>query len=262
MPYANRSNVRIHFTVVGDGPPLLLHTGAGGDGSMWTDAGYVARLRDYRCILIDHRGHGMSDRPRGIEDHLIDSYVGDVLAVLDDLDIERAAFWGYSAGGWVGYALAASHPARVTALITSGAVPSADLNEPTVREGALARARLVRQQGVAHLLKPLEAVEGTAFPQWFWDQMNRTDSEMFALQVEGSSRWVGPSSVQSRILCPVLMLVGELEDPDGDAPRVAPLLANARVVTFPGLGHVSAYVRSDLALDHAQRFLASTLTSS
>jgi pimeloyl-ACP methyl ester carboxylesterase len=93
------------------------------------------------------------------------------------------------------------------------------------------------------------------FPDWFLQQMASTDGEMFALEILGSALWHGPWSVLEDIHCPVLMLVGELEDPEGDNPRAASRMADARCVTFPGLGHIGAYVRSDLALAEAVPFL-------
>lgn len=89
MPQIYNDGVKIHFTVTGNNFPVVLHTGAGGDASMWEEAGYVEGLDGFQRILVDHRGHGRSDRPNGVENHLIDRYVSDVIAVLDMLGIER-----------------------------------------------------------------------------------------------------------------------------------------------------------------------------
>jgi pimeloyl-ACP methyl ester carboxylesterase len=227
---------------------------------MWKQGGYVEGLDGFRRILIDHRGHGRSDKPKGVENHLMERYVADVLAVLDTLGIERAAFWGYSAGSWVGYALAAAYPERIATLIASGAIGARDYAEPEARRGAEKTADLSREHGPGHLIKGLEEAEGIAFPQWFWRQMTDTDREMFALEVLGAAEWQGPWSLLPAIEAPVLMLVGELEDSDGNNSRAASILPNARCVTFAGLGHVGAYVRSDLALAHAVPFLQAMKT--
>ncbi|MGZ4407107.1 MAG: alpha/beta fold hydrolase, partial [Gaiellaceae bacterium] len=55
--------LRLAYDVVGDGFPVILHTGAGGDSRMWRDAGYVDALGNYMVVLFDHRGHGASDTP-------------------------------------------------------------------------------------------------------------------------------------------------------------------------------------------------------
>jgi pimeloyl-ACP methyl ester carboxylesterase len=186
----------------------------------------------------------------------MERYVADVIAVLDTIGIDRAAFWGYSAGATVGYALAAACPDRVAALIATGVIGPRDHSDPDERLDAERSAASARQHGLGPLIKGMEEAERAPFPEWFWRQMTDTDGEMFALEVLGAAEWQGPWSVLPRIEAPVLMLVGELEDTDGDNPRAASVLPNGRCVTFPGIGHVGAYVRSDLALAEAIPFLS------
>jgi pimeloyl-ACP methyl ester carboxylesterase len=56
--------------------------------------------------------------------------VSDIVAVLDELGIEKAHYYGYSMGGWIGFGMAkhASDPLRT--LIIGGAHPYADKAEP------------------------------------------------------------------------------------------------------------------------------------
>ena len=222
MPLVNSFCVNIHFTAHGDGFPIVLHTGAGGDSTMWQQAGYVDGLRGLQRILIDHRGHGKSERPAGLENHAIDCYVSDVIAVLDSLHIERAAFWGYSSGCSVGYALAATRPQRVTALICSGAIGARDYSEPAERSNTERRAAHVREDGLDDLIKGLEETEATTFPLWFWRQMLDTDREMFALELLGESNWRGPWTILHQIQCPVVMFA--IEDPEENNLRAASVL--------------------------------------
>ena len=49
--------------------------------------------------MIDCRGHGLSDKPHAQEAYTMEMRVTDVLAVMDDLDIDSAHYWGYSMGG-------------------------------------------------------------------------------------------------------------------------------------------------------------------
>src|SRR5713226_5442017 len=147
MPEVLSSGVVIHYEVEGEGPPLVLHTGGGGDLEMWRRAGYVDGLADRMIVLMDHRGHGLSSRPTELADHRIDRYVGDVLALADALGLERFGFFGYSDGGSVGYELAARHPDRVAALIGLGAVGRSD--EPPDERRKLAAT--VRAAGMAPL---------------------------------------------------------------------------------------------------------------
>ena len=110
MPFITNTGVKLYYEIEGQGSPIILHTGGGGDGSMWRDGGYVRGLAGFQCVLFDHRGHGRSDKPTQLEDYAMERYVADVVCLLDSLALERAAFGGYSDGAMVGYALAATHP--------------------------------------------------------------------------------------------------------------------------------------------------------
>jgi pimeloyl-ACP methyl ester carboxylesterase len=255
VPYVSNARVRLYFELAGAGFPVVLHTGGAGDSMMWQYAGYVDGLAGFQCLLLDHRGHGFSDRPHALEDHRMEDYVADVVALLDALELPQVAFWGYSAGAQVGYALAADHPERVAGLIASGAIGPADRSYPAEQKGNSELARQVREQGMEALEQALEAGEDRALPDWLCWQFSETEPEMLALHLLAWNDWRGPWSLLERVTAPTLMLVGEREDPAGDTRRAAALMRNARCVTLPGLGHVGAFLHSDLALPHATALL-------
>jgi hypothetical protein len=59
---------------------------------------------------------------------------------------------------------------------------------------------------------------------------------------------------------PTLLNVGEREDEDGDAERIAAMIRNGRSLTLPGRGHPGAFSRSDLVLPTEREFLMSWVT--
>ena len=244
-----RAGVRLHYRVDGDpaGPPLVLHVDAAGDLRSWELAGHVARLAAHRLILLDPRGHGLSGRPAGIEAHRIEQYVHDVEAVLDAERIERCAIWGHGDGGAVGLALAAARPERVAAVVASGAI-----DHPAARPRL---ARAVRAAGMAELVRLIQADEGE-LPAWLWLQYLDTDTEMFCLELEAWASWPGPWRIAAAVAAPVLLCVGELEDPDGDADRLAAELSDGRCARLPGLGHLSCFLAPETAAA-VEAFLAS-----
>ena len=117
----------------GDPPATLLLHGIGNYGRYWdffADA-IAGRLR---LVAPDARGHGGSGRPAdGYEPR---EFVGDAIAVLDALAIERALVVGHSMGGTHAIRIAATHADRVTRLVIVDAGP-----EP-MREGAERARRL------------------------------------------------------------------------------------------------------------------------
>jgi 3-oxoadipate enol-lactonase len=96
----------------GDGHPvLLLHSGLV-DSRMF-DAQVDSLVgAGYRAVRFDFRGFGRSERPEAPYSNLADA-----VAVLDALEIERAAVVGCSLGGAVDLGLAIEHPDRVSALV-------------------------------------------------------------------------------------------------------------------------------------------------
>src|SRR2546425_5821038 len=138
---------------------------------MWRDAGYVDALSSVRrCVLLDHRGHGRSEQPPLAQAHTMERYAADVVDVLDDLAIERIAFWGYSQGGEIGLALAALHPSRIVALITTGVISSPDRRANSAEDTDGIRA--IRHGGWAGFLDPAAL---SSMPAWFQRQVQATN---------------------------------------------------------------------------------------
>jgi len=108
MSVVEPDGVRIHFEVVGEGPPVVWLDGAAGDHTMWRHAGYVAGLASFTRVLVDSRGRGLSVRPAGEGAHRIEEYAGDVRAVIGGPGVRRVALLGYSSGAHVAAAVAAS----------------------------------------------------------------------------------------------------------------------------------------------------------
>ncbi len=68
-----------------------------------------------RMIPFDHRGHGASPMPAA--PYTIAELGQDVIALMDQLKLERASYCGLSIGGMVGQWLAGNHPERIDKLI-------------------------------------------------------------------------------------------------------------------------------------------------
>jgi class 3 adenylate cyclase len=133
--YVDRGGVHIAYQVVGDGPiDLLVVPGFVSHLELFWEEGaasrhFLARLASFsRLILFDKRGTGLSDRDVGRPS--LEERIDDVLAVLDAAGSERAALLGYSEGGPMSILFAATHPARVSALVlaatTARPVPAPD----------------------------------------------------------------------------------------------------------------------------------------
>src|SRR5436190_12874226 len=106
---------RIHYDDFGrrDGEPLLMIQGLGADRRGWLMQRRALGAR-YRCVALDNRGVGRSDKPPGPYD--LSVMAADAVAVLDDAGIERAHVIGASMGGVITQIIGVMHADRVRSL--------------------------------------------------------------------------------------------------------------------------------------------------
>ena len=119
VQWADNRGTAIAFQVMGDhGPWLVMVHGLGYGRLGW---GPIAPLlaAGRRLVLVDNRGIGRSDRPPG--PYSVEDMAGDVLAVLDHLQLESADLVGASLGGMVTLQVAASRPGRVQRMVLMAA---------------------------------------------------------------------------------------------------------------------------------------------
>jgi len=115
--YSDVNGVRIFHAEWGEGDPvILLH---GGLGSIEAFANQIPAIAEgHKVIAIDSRGHGRSTRDA--TSYSYELMASDVLAVMDEMSIDSAAFVGWSDGGIISLELAINHPERITSAFVIG----------------------------------------------------------------------------------------------------------------------------------------------
>lgn len=99
MPIVKVGDVNIEYYVEGEGPPLLMIIGGGGQASSWGEP-FLERLRPYfRIVRFSNRGTGLSDSPGG--ELTMRLMADDAVGLLGELGIEKAHVLGISMGGGV-----------------------------------------------------------------------------------------------------------------------------------------------------------------
>ena len=112
MPRATVGGMGLHYDWHGrhPGPPVVLVMGLGGDSTAWPYQ-LAAYTRRYRCLVFDNRGVGQSDAPD--TPFTVRDMAGDLLGLLDVLDVPEAHLLGVSLGGAIVQEAALAAPGRV-----------------------------------------------------------------------------------------------------------------------------------------------------
>ena len=113
----------LYYEVHGQGPPLVLISGLNGVGGFWKPH-LDALSRNHRVVLHDHRGTGQSSPSR--IDYSVEQMAGDLVELLDHLEIGKADMVGHSTGGAICQVLGIDRPERVASLVLSATWTAAD----------------------------------------------------------------------------------------------------------------------------------------
>jgi 3-oxoadipate enol-lactonase len=116
LPFIYANGICLRYRLEGKpGEPVLdFSNSLGTNLSMWEPQ--VQALSDeFRILRYDSRGHGLSSVPPG--PYTEEQFGGDILALMDAIDIPQAYFCGLSMGGQVGIWLGAKAPQRVARLV-------------------------------------------------------------------------------------------------------------------------------------------------
>jgi pimeloyl-ACP methyl ester carboxylesterase len=262
MPSIERGGVRIHYEDVGTGLPIVMGHSFLCSGEMWGPQIGPLSSR-YRVVNIDVRGHGRS----GALSERFDLYdmVDDVVAVLDEAGVQRAAWAGLSIGGMIAMRAAIKVPDRVAGLILvdTHAGPETSYKKLKYRVMALG----VRAFGVGPFLSEVTKLMFGSTTRKENPQLVEAWRERFASVNVPSilltlGALVGRDSVVDQlgsVDVPSLVIVGD-EDislPTDLSREIANALPNASLEIISGAGHLSALEKPDEVTQAMLAFLDS-----
>lgn len=234
--------VRLHHQVDGDpsAPAVLLGPSIGTRLGLW-DAQVAALAEHWRVIRFDTRGHGDSPVPDG--PYTVEDLAGDVLALADDLGVDRFAYCGLSLGGAIGQQLALDRPDRIRSLVLC--CTAASFGEPS---GWHERAARVRAEGTGWLVEPTRE---RWFAEGFTDRAPHEAARLLTmLRDTPPAGYAGCcdalADFDSRprlkeIAAPTLVVVGEDDPatPPDKASELADGIPDAEMVVVPHAAHLA-----------------------
>jgi pimeloyl-ACP methyl ester carboxylesterase len=109
-------DVTLHVRDGDAGEPVVLLHGWPDTGDLWRHQIPALAGHGFRPIVPDLRGCGQSGRPADVAAYAAPQLVGDVLGVLDRLDVERAHLVGHDWGAAIAWMVAALAPDRVATM--------------------------------------------------------------------------------------------------------------------------------------------------
>jgi len=247
--FVQTEGARLYAEVSGDGPAVVfLHPGLW-DSRTW-DPQFASFAERYRVLRYDARGYGRSTRP---EPGVPYSHVRDLVAVLDDVGIERAALVGCSMGGGIEIDFALEYPQRAAALVL--VAPGLSGFEGTPEEEAAWEAwSAEREAEIERAVEAGDLERAQDLRLQMWAPLGTDDEagrRIREIAFDNMHELTMDESGEESIDSPAAGRLGEIDMPtlvlpaDHDPPwhtRICDVLLagipNARLVQIPGTDHV------------------------
>lgn len=267
--FATLDGVRMRYVEEGSGPAVVLIHGFASSLETWAPVRPALLESGHRVIAMDLRGFGWTDRPPG--DYSNTAQARLVLALLDQLGVERAAFVGHSYGAGVVLRLALLAPERVERIA---------LYDAWAYSGQLpAFFHVARADGIGEAIfaawygERAEDRMAMAFFDQRFVTMELIDAVEVSLRRPGTYA-AALAAVRGMHYEEVEETYGTLTQPTlllwGREDRVTPLeigetlarqLPGARLVVYPGCGHFPMIEHAAQSTAELVRFLAVTEAS-
>ncbi|MCP5081048.1 MAG: alpha/beta fold hydrolase [Alphaproteobacteria bacterium] len=239
MPFS-RQDPKLFYLHEGSGPNLVLIHGVGSQHGDWEGVA-KALAGKFSILRYDLRGHGTSAAPPG--PYEIEDFAADLIALMDEIGLDRPHIAGFSLGGLIAQCIALNHPDRVDKLALLGTVAGRTPEERARVEGRLEfiasshpadyfdqsvsrwfteAFQAARPDVVAARKAVVTAMDGDAYAAAY-----------YALAMTDFADRLGEISHET--------LVATGEDDIGSNPRMAHFMAgaitNSRLEILPGLRH-------------------------
>ncbi|KVE38243.1 hypothetical protein WS68_23900 [Burkholderia sp. TSV86] len=229
--------MKIRYDDAGHGEPVVLVHGLGASANIF-GAQLAALQSDFRVLVPDLMRQW---RDNGIAIS-IDTLVGDVIELIDEVGIETAHFVGHSLGSVVVQHLAVRHRSRVKSVALIGPI---QVPADAGKQALLGRAARARSSGMTEVADTT-VLSGTAketrhdrpeIAAFVRELVMRQDPESYAQTCEAIVA-LSPAPIET-LRCPTLVVTGDQDatSPPAVAKAIAQKIPAATYVELPACGH-------------------------
>lgn len=246
MAWYESRGQRLHYESVGEGPAVVMLHGFSNFAGNWAPQLPDLVYAGYRVLLPDLAGHGLSQPAERVT--TVPDLAADIAALLESLDIARAAVCGLSLGGMVAQQLAVLYPQRVAALF----IADSDLrfDTPAGQAAVAGWVRLleqpegaVRRHEAAWPLLVSEAFRVSGAGQAAYETWRRVAARLpgrSLIQVAWGMSQFNLEAELTAVRAPALVVAGSDDRliPPERGRQIAARIAGARFAEIPGAAHI------------------------
>jgi pimeloyl-ACP methyl ester carboxylesterase len=217
------------------GTVVLVHGFATSRAENWRRLGWYGAFerKGFRVVALDLRGHGESQKPHDPTAYGGDALVGDIVGLMDHLELGRVDLLGYSMGARLSLQMALSHPGRIANLIVGG-VGDRMLKPPPAEAPSMTMAQAMRAED------PESITEKTMKGFRLFADGQGEDRLALAAFTEGRGGAALTADDLFGIRVPTLVVAGSRDEMAGDPQGLADAIPGAKSVTLPACDHFSA----------------------
>ena len=269
MAWADLSDVRCYYEIVGEGEPLLLIPGLGATCRLW-DPVLPDLASHFTVVLLDNRDIGRSASKRRKAAPTLTYLASDIAELMEELQLDRSHVMGVSLGGAIAQRFAQEHPSRVDKLVL---VSCADKFSPYLWQIAGLLGQTLRRLPKEAFVRMMEVL-GTA-PEYLDANAALCEERAVAKsRMKIPARAIGNQLMalsrselgegNALITAPTLVVAGEYDAiiPSCYARQMAEKIPGSRYVLVSGAGHNPLADFPERAAPHVIEFLKSKIRDS
>lgn len=244
MPTALLNNITVAYDDAGTGVAVVFVHGHPFDRTMWRPQVEAIVRSQRRAVTFDLRGYGESDVVAGVTP--LGVFTDDTVALLDDLDIERAIIVGLSMGGQIVMDLVQRFPERVVAIVLADTFPDTETQRGTADRMETADD-LIRNgmseysaQAVSMMVGPTTMTERLDVVEHVTAMMLATPPAGAAAALRGRALRREYVTTLQELQLPALVVVGRHDEFTlvADAEQMHELIADSRLIVIDDAGHL------------------------